>query len=89
MIVHMNCKPQFTFLPHYNRKIQVVIMIYRSLEEELLYPVKRKREPEGSKASRRMRLYWRTVDKENRNRTRRKRPKHCRKRVSVVISQAL
>lgn len=64
-------------------------MIYRSLEDELLYPVKRKRELEGSKASRRMRLYWRTVDKENRDRPRRKRPKHFRKRVSVVISHIL
>ena len=64
-------------------------MNYCSLEEELLYPITRKRGKEGSKAGRRMRLYWRTVEKENRDRPRRKRPKHFRKRVSVVTSTVL
>ncbi len=64
-------------------------MTYRSLEEDLLYCPKRKRSQEGSKAGRRMRLYWRIVEKENRNRPRRKRPKHFRKRIVVETSTIL
>ncbi len=64
-------------------------MIYRSLEEELCYPLKFKRGQDSGKACRRLRLYWRIVEKENRDRPYRKRPKHFRKRVSVVISNVV
>ena len=64
-------------------------MIYRSLEEELYYPLKLKRGQDSGKAYRRLRLYWRIVEKENRDRPYRTRPKHFRKRVSVVISNVV
>lgn len=64
-------------------------MIYRFLEEEFYYPLKPKRGQENGKACRRLRLYWRIVEKENRDRPRRKRPKHFIKRMSVVITNVI
>ena len=64
-------------------------MVDRFLEGELYYPLKLKRSQDSGKACRRLRLYWRIVEKENRDRPRRKRPKYFRKRMSVVITNVV
>ncbi len=55
------------------------------------YLPRRQRVPDGGKSSRRLRLYWRSVDKEitRNDRPHHKRPKHFRKRISVLQSKAL
>lgn len=52
------------------------------------YLPRRQRIPEGGKSSRRLRLYWRSVEKEIRHRDRphHRRPKHFNKRISVLRS---
>ena len=55
------------------------------------YLPKRKRVPERGKSSRRLRLYWRSVDKEltHSNRPYQARSKHFNKRISVLVSKTL
>jgi hypothetical protein len=55
------------------------------------YLPRRQRVPEGGKSSRRLRLYWRSVDKEitRNDRPHHRRPKHFNKRISVLQSKAL
>ncbi len=55
------------------------------------YLPRRQRVSDGGKSSRRLRLYWRSVDKEitRNDRPHHRRPKHFNKRISVLQSKTL
>lgn len=76
-------------LPQVRKSILAKAIAYFGPETD--YLPRRQRVPEGGKSSRRLRLYWRSVDKEikGNDRPHHKRPKHFRKRISVLQSKAL
>ncbi len=75
-------------LPQVRKAILAKAIAYFGPETD--YLPRRQRVPEGGKSSRRLRLYWRSVDKEitRNDRPHHKRPKHFRKRISVLQSKA-